>query len=299
MTEYLYRYQRLGKEDEPRYLRTQSLLVENKCYLSSHIWFNDPYDCKAFLTLKGSDNEDIWKYFDDILTKLQIELDGAARCSLINEIGLGDKASIDKFIDWFRSEGKREFCVESPVVKELMVGLRSLLDKEHAKTGFLCLTQKPNDILMWSHYADCHRGLCFQFNKTILAGLQEASLVPVQYSEGYPTLKELMSERFRLDWVRFFLTRKSALWRSETEWRLIGKATGGLAQIEREPLELPVGAISGVILGCQMTDDDRKKVRAWTMEGKQPIKVFEARLKPDSYGLDIQGLADSIAGKTR
>jgi hypothetical protein len=29
-----------------------------------------------------------------------------------------------------------------------------------SKVGVMCISEVPDDILMWSHYADCHKGVC-------------------------------------------------------------------------------------------------------------------------------------------
>lgn len=40
---------------------------------------------------------------------------------------------------------------------------RSVFD---SKIGVLSLTELPDDLLMWVHYADCHRGFAIQFDET-------------------------------------------------------------------------------------------------------------------------------------
>lgn len=293
----------MGKEDEARRQRVRSLLIENKCYMSAHIWFNDPFDSKALLSLNGSDAGDVRKYFDDIFVHLSSRLNSdnseaflekIGRDPVLKEMGGTDKDTIKKCIDMYWAGINEmlltEFAVDSPVLWKMIADAKTLVAGQMEKTGFLCLTRKQNNILMWSHYADSHKGLCIQFDKTVMDNLEEASLVPVQYDDQYPTLKELMTDRYRQNWAEFFLTKKSSAWKYEEEIRLIGVAEGGIEQIKSIPLELPVGAITGVILGCQMLEDDKETVRCWASRGKQPIRIFEARLKSDEYGVDIEGI---------
>lgn len=35
-----------------------------------------------------------------------------------------------------------------------------------SKYGILCLAEAPDNLLMWAHYADCHRGFVVQFDDT-------------------------------------------------------------------------------------------------------------------------------------
>ncbi len=76
------------------------------------------------------------------------------------------------------------------------------------------LSSSPSDILLWSHYADGHKGIAIEFN---VSGL-EAAIHPVKYVNvlplysgtllGMPTPQEL-------------LTYKTKHWEYESEYRVI------------------------------------------------------------------------------
>src|SRR5205085_3407282 len=73
-----------------------------------------------------------------------------------------------------------------------------------------CLTTKPTNILMWSHYADNHHGICLQFscrNSVFLNALK------VEYSEAYPLL-DLTEDDDLLP-----LLAKAVAWSYEDEYR--------------------------------------------------------------------------------
>ena len=38
--------------------------------------------------------------------------------------------------------------------------------------GVLCLSACDNSILMWSHYADEHKGFCIGFNNSLVASIE-------------------------------------------------------------------------------------------------------------------------------
>src|SRR5262249_53331053 len=63
-----------------------------------------------------------------------------------------------------------------------MSKLYKILDQSF---GVLCLSECPDDILLWSHYADSHRGLCLEFD---VAGYSEVfpRLHAVKYQDEYP-----------------------------------------------------------------------------------------------------------------
>ena len=50
-------------------------------------------------------------------------------------------------------------------------------------SGVLCLSECHDDILMWSHYGDSHRGICLEFKATNTALFGEAQRV--KYAETY------------------------------------------------------------------------------------------------------------------
>jgi len=55
--------------------------------------------------------------------------------------------------------------------------------------GVICFTKVPDDILMWSHYADSHRGICLGFcGRDKAQDLNDVGLYPVVYTEEYPEL---------------------------------------------------------------------------------------------------------------
>ncbi len=124
--------------------------------------------------------------------------------------------------------------------------------------GILSLTETPDNLLMWSHYGDEHRGVVFGFDEThaffqgaeIVAGLSR--LNTVEYSQKRPVLSPSTRDN-----PKVFL-RKSTEWAYEREWRLI-RPLGEAADIKpREGLlpvclfEFPHDAIKMVITGSQM-----------------------------------------------
>jgi hypothetical protein len=87
--------------------------------------------------------------------------------------------------------------------------------------GILCLAERPDNLLMWAHYADHHRGLVIGFdrknhffNRKRSANDEFYHLRQVKYSKERP-------QRFlrHMDAVDVFLT-KSEEWAYESEWRM-------------------------------------------------------------------------------
>lgn len=79
--------------------------------------------------------------------------------------------------------------------------------------------EAPDSLLMWSHYADKHKGVCLKL-KFLPERLPEGCFFKkVRYATHYPEIDVLKTEE-RSEVETFFLT-KSVDWLYEKEWRLI------------------------------------------------------------------------------
>jgi hypothetical protein len=150
----------------------------------------------------------------------------------------------------------------------------------------LCLSEKQDDILMWSHYADKHKGFVLQFDKSRIDSWRYCS--PVIYQGQYPTFKEFIPLIHRLDLHKLFLLRKSKHWDYEHEWRVIIDLGDEFNNEERRKIKFPENVMTGVIFGCQMQDLDRGRIRLWLKDKMENIKLYQAVKKEDEFALKIE-----------
>jgi len=122
-----------------------------------------------------------------------------------------------------------------------------------SKFGILCLTEVPDSLLMWAHYAQNHAGLVLQFDEShqffapVSYEDQGFRLTQVEYSAQRPVL----SYSTRNSPVVYY--RKSPDWAYEREWRLIKPLSKASKVLEhpaypRHLFALPPSAIQGVIV---------------------------------------------------
>jgi hypothetical protein len=157
------------------------------------------------------------------------------------------------------------------------------MDK-NSELGVLCLTEVPDDILMWSHYADGHRGLAFQFDKARLEGAFNYCK-EVDYRNNIIELKDITGATPD-ELAALLLLKKAIRWKYEKEWRIIvdpNLNTIPGCRIYRFPKE----ALTGVIFGCEMTADDKYTVNAWLKEGEHQAQVHQATRDICSYSVRI------------
>jgi hypothetical protein len=167
----------------------------------------------------------------------------------------------------------------------------------------LCLSAVHNHILMWSHYADNHRGAVLGFRPTIqLGGTTRFATTtlfarPVAYSLEVPiaaTLEEyvgyLTGEKAKPDASEAFEKSayiKSSVWAYENEWRVLEKKRTGdegpFAYREFHPQEL-----DSVFLGCRMLPGDRKRIIDLVAGWEVPVSLFQMRDDPTRFELRLE-----------
>jgi hypothetical protein len=154
--------------------------------------------------------------------------------------------------------------------------MREDVQKEIDKAGITCFCKVRDDILMWAHYADKHKGLCFEFDGSencIFFGEAQA----VKYKDF---TNVLLGEDSRKTMERIILT-KSKHWSYEREYRIFRPRTAG------QKLDYPVALLTGIIFGCMMGESERQLVRRWVKEGDCCVAFFKAQPKAAEFGLDI------------
>ncbi|MCK9365010.1 MAG: DUF2971 domain-containing protein [Syntrophales bacterium] len=142
--------------------------------------------------------------------------------------------------------------------------------------GVLALSELNNNILMWSHYADSHRGICIEFERTDTNELGKWDYcIPVQYQQELPSfnLHELGDSKA----VTQALSTKGKYWEYEQEWRILTYESN-----KHHPLP---GKITAIIFGLNMPQKERDSIVS--MLGYS-VKYFEALRSTRYYALDIK-----------
>ena len=148
--------------------------------------------------------------------------------------------------------------------------------EEMKKYGVLCLSERNDNILMWSHYAASHQGLCLEFERNSENSLGNwDTCYPVIYDEKLPSFMPLELEDKKS--VAKVLTTKAAAWRYEAEWRL-------LTMEGNKKVAFP-GRLTGVVFGVNSTDKNRKEV---TDILGSSVAYSEAVLSDSKYGIEIR-----------
>ena len=144
-----------------------------------------------------------------------------------------------------------------------------------------CLTEKPDSPLMWAHYADCHTGICVEFDARSEPFITNAS--KVEYRTTYPA-----RDIGTIDPAPFIT--KSQDWSYEAEWRLIAEerafARSPLTiKTDNDFLTLPAGVVKSVTIGCLADESSRREIERLVRANATSVVVRQATLAPDRYEL--------------
>lgn len=245
----LYKYAHI--EDGERIRHTRRVFENNELYFSSPDRFNDPFD--SVIKWIGEGSRADWKlFFREHSQRYRPDLKRT------------DHLRHEKEFLRHREEFIREF--ESDIVAK------------RRQFGVFCMTRKNNDILMWAHYADNHKGFCleFQTGNGFFARARD-----VHYANELPQANLLSSWDTVIEHAAGALLIKAKDWQYEEEWRIIDLDKG--PGIQRCPPE----SISGVILGFRMSARDRQQIMEWCKDREPAPTLYEAKMKDREFGLDI------------
>lgn len=257
-------------------LSRKSILEDGLIRFSQPSVFNDPFDLNPNFSLMAE--EDFINPNNDpnggrhAATPVAINL-------MMETLALGIQAETSKYAGSPGTYALRPNAIA-----------RSTLDSMY---GVLSLTNSPENLLMWTHYADSHNGFVLQldeshefFGSKSIDGV-EFGLTKVEYSDSRPVLTHRSIKSPTV------LYRKSPEWTYENEWRLVRPLSDADKTIDSKPypialFQIPFEAIKGVIVGVAVSHEERVKMfeLLGTSERKH-ITIFQTRLCDENYQLKI------------
>jgi len=185
-----------------------------------------------------------------------------------------------------------------------LVPIFQAIENISKQAGIFSLCQTNEDPLMWSHYADGHRGFCIGFNSSYFEDLianswQEFSIVGgsgVDYS-AHPKYLDVIIEYIKNchkkrnqaldDLIKQALisviNTKSDKWRYELEYRMV-RFSNGLLKIAPE-------AIKEIIIGQKMSASDKTMLFSILENAAlKHIKKKIAEFSHNSYSMNIKNV---------
>jgi len=173
--------------------------------------------------------------------------------------------------------------------------------------GVLSLTQNPDNLLMWSHYSESHKGFLIEFEQNADFFDQRINkidtirkLKKVDYVNKRPQIDKLFkSEKVEQDdyleeiMNLFFLT-KSDVWSYEKEMRIVlplenSNKTVGLPNGEKIYLiNIPADIIKSVVFGSQIEESVENTIsEILTRNEFKHVNIFRSKLDMTNFKVNI------------
>lgn len=253
---HLYKYRSLAG---PASTFVERIFTHNELYFPKPSEFNDPFDCSPTASLEATD-EQFAEYLDGLYKRRMPHLSRADR-----------RLSVKNAMKDRVRNHKSHLALQT---------LAGSLSQVVELAGVLSLSAKCDHILMWSHYADSHRGVCLRFkasSTTPFFGRAQR----VSYQTARPKLNLIMDSH-EVQSEKALLT-KADFWGYEEEWRIIEHDLG--PGVHRFPPEL----LDGVILGARISANDRQRVLDWT-SGRRGIDILQAKFSNSEFRIEVSPL---------
>lgn len=258
MTNFIYRYKYL-----PDGKGLRAVIEEQTLKFTNPHKFNDPFDCMPVCEI------DLPREITKIHPQLRkaLHLDGLSREALHARLSKAES-------------GMRSSFESGDFIKTLLSG-----------ASVLSLSKIPDSTLMWSHYAEDHKGAVIEFridiSKKFSLGESHADLIcldvnysrerPVMLWDGNPSTSDTVLEDLIL--------KKSDVWAYEQESRVL-KSYGGEGVFKYNP-----STLSAVVLGARNENQEEIVALVDAAESflNQVIPVYRAKFCGRTYRLTIPG----------
>jgi len=171
------------------------------------------------------------------------------------------------------------------------------------RVGVCCFSDVNDSILMWSHYADEHKGICIGFDakKSLFRFAWQ-----VKYQAEFPIVRRPTdSDEILLDKT---LLTKADCWSYEKEWRIIRRTVTEQEKKQRlqnrnyseEDIQLlvnengpgyysfPKEAITEIYLGARIEEKQRETVIQSIKDANLNIPIYEVQRNPKKYCLEFR-----------
>jgi len=177
----------------------------------------------------------------------------------------------------------------------------SFVQRSFETDGVFCSTTNFENLLMWAHYADKHRGAVLEFTPNREKDSALLASKKITYSDKRPLLYEsakdmvfhslAMSEE---ESVRAIMDKliftKSCDWKYEQEYRLFVPFC-----IERSKsfttLRYQSKELSSIFLGCRMNKQNRAKIINLAKAINPCVTIYEALAMPREFSLGFEKIS--------
>lgn len=258
---YLYKYRTFESN-------TLRMLCESEVYYSNPSLFNDPLDCSptVIVDIELADLESLYRKM------------------------IGEGQANGRLIDfrYFQDEDGTHSVPDEFYQSKISDEISHRLDVEMKQgRGVLSLAHNWNSPLMWSHYADKHKGICIEYDVT-LSVCDPPKKVDYKSDRGILASEikswvfdESLSAKEKIE-QKYFYT-KASQWEYEEEWRYIQSNQGR----QQAPFH-----IKGIYFGMRCERSVASSVVRLMRDSTPKLNFYRVSPNPNSFELARTELDD-------
>lgn len=244
--------------------------TQGRVFCNNPLNFNDPFDC--ILSFESTSySKTVRDVCFDVLRNRGIILSSTEYNSLNTDIDpINALAAILK---------EKSIHIDEDYVSRIANSTRfnSLLQKMLSVT---CFSERNDSLLMWSHYADQHRGFCIEYDFSDDPEISEF-LFPVVYSDKKAIVNTDIHDVYCLKAALC----KSEEWQYEQEWRYINMLKSTLENSSATIIPYFDSPIRAVYLGVNTAQVDIDRLRTLIVQNQAVPKLYHMEMLDYKYKL--------------
>jgi DUF2971 family protein len=274
------------------------MLRTRRARWSSPALFNDPFDCYFSIELKfnlrHAAQEYYRRFYELIYQKEAPALDPtnrfAANIHIFRQLAQTTPVEVMK-----RKAGDLVSLAET-LWREPGEIARAEWKTQAADLRVFCVCAEHKNVLLWSHYADCHRGVAFELDGGAEAGIPLAAAMPVLYSNQAPALntrKEFINILLGLtplierDLFNPLVRTKAKSWAYEKEWRIcLSRREGERKRYADWPFR--PSNVKKLLLGCKISPRQRNALLRLVVGPFKHVEVHQAKQSFTKFELTFE-----------
>jgi Protein of unknown function (DUF2971) len=233
----------------------EDMMAHSRTKFSSPLHFNDPFDCRVRYDIRNKREDVVTRYAAYLIRK-----------------GIGDLEKAEREVPISTTELERW---QEDRIQNISRGL--------ANSGMLCLTTSSDNLVMWTHYAKHHSGICLEFKLRNDSDLEQidffAQARAINYTNEAPLINWVLDEMPAIVQKVFFT--KALPYSYEEEWRIV------YYDKSADVKPIPKGIIAAVIVGVNITPNDKERVIKACSNYDADVAIVQAKLIPVPYSLTL------------
>lgn len=242
-------------------------LIRRMIWISNPEDFNDPFDC-------------------------QVRIEDVSTSPMLNEVLQAGDAKWQALTGKQRKSTMEHHRTEGESSQELADRIRTSAKfrlSELTHVGIYSLAAKQDDLLMWAHYADQHKGFVIGFDSTQLTETERMQVVEVTYVDRYEELElaqiKIAGAEDLPAHLRTIAARKGFRWQEEHEWRLVFPFSRIAVNMPMQPVE--------VIFGHRMQTAQRETLHQLISQTYRDVEFFTAEPSISEFRLELRAFQNA------